>query len=243
MNKRMKENNQEIEERENPIRRATGALVTVVLILAVALCLYMVIQVLSHGYVNIGGFMMFRVITGSMEPTIPTGALLVTQQTDIDTIAVGDIICFRTQEAEIWGKVVTHRVTAIQTAIDGSPLLQTKGDANLAADGFYVSGDNFIGKVIWYTGENHMLSDIFSFFTNKIGFLACIVLPCLLLAGLILRESVRSIRCELEAVLEEEQQEDPLLSMSKEEYDAMYERIRNELIEELMNSAQSQQTE
>lgn len=89
-----------------------------------------------------------------------------------------------------------------------------------------------------------MLSSIFSFFTNKIGFLACIVLPCLILASLILRESVRSIRSELEAVMEEEElPEDPMLSMSQEEYDQMYARIRKELIEELMNSGQSQQTE
>lgn len=240
----MKETKQEIEEKESPIRRATGALVTVLLILAVALCLYMVIQVLSYGYVNIGGYMMFRVVTGSMEPTIPTGALLVTREMSVDSVAVGDIICFRTQEAEIWGKIVTHRVTAIHTGLDGTPLLQTKGDANLAADGFYVSADNFVGKVIWYTGEKDMLSSIFSFFTNKIGFLACIVLPCLILASLILRESVRSIRSELEAVMgEEELPEDPMLSMSQKEYDEMYARIRKELIEELMNSAQSQQTE
>lgn len=240
----MKKKLQEIEEKENPLRRYMGLLVTLLLILAVAVCLYMVIQVLSHGYVNIGGFMMFRVVTGSMEPTIPTGALLVTRETAIEEVALGDIICFRTQEAQIWGKIVTHRVTGIQTALDGTPLLQTKGDANLAADGFYVTADNFVGKVIWHTGEKDMLSSIFAFFTNKIGFLACIVIPCLLLAGLILRESVRSIRSELDAVLEEEQQPaDPLLSMNKEEYDEMYERIRKELIEELMNSAQSQQTE
>ena len=240
----MKKHLQEIEEKESPLRRYTGALVTVLLILAVAVCVYMVIQVLSHGYVNIGGFMMFRVVTGSMEPTISTGALLVTRETVIEEIARGDIICFRTQEAEIWGKIVTHRVIDIQNAMDGSLLLQTRGDANLAADGFYVTAENLVGKVIWYTGEKDMLSSVFAFFTNKIGFLACIVIPCLLLAGLILRESVRSIRSELEAVLEEEQQpEDPLLSMNKEEYDEMYERIRKELIEELMNSAQSQQTE
>ena len=62
-------------------------LVTLLLVLAVALCLYTVVQVLSHGYVNMGGFMMFRVVTGSMEPTIPVGALLVTQQVDIESIA------------------------------------------------------------------------------------------------------------------------------------------------------------
>lgn len=242
----MEENLQETEEKEHPRQRYISALVTVMLVLAVGLCLYMVIQVLSCGYVNIGGFMLFRVVTGSMEPTIPTGALLVTQQTDLDAVAVGDIICFRTQEAEIWGKIVTHRVTGIYEAMDGSAMLQTKGDANLAADGYYVTADNFIGKVIWYTGENNMLAEIVSFFTNKIGFLACIVFPCLMLAGLILRDCVKNIRSELVQAMEELEdvsQPDPILDMTQEEYDQMYARIRAELIEELMHSAENQETE
>ena len=101
------------ESKGSLIQRRISTLVTILLILAVLLCLYVVIQVLSNGYVNFGGFMMFRVVTGSMEPTIPVGALLVTRQVDIETIRLEDIICFRTQETEIWGKIVTHRVVGI----------------------------------------------------------------------------------------------------------------------------------
>ncbi|MDO4651148.1 MAG: S26 family signal peptidase [Eubacteriales bacterium] len=101
------------ESRQGRLQRQMSLLVTVLLVLAVALCLYTAVQVLSNGYVNLGGFMMFRVVTGSMEPTIPVGALLVTQQVDIESIRMDDIICFRTQVSEIWGKIVTHRVVGI----------------------------------------------------------------------------------------------------------------------------------
>ena len=230
---------------EKPERKYVNVLVTILLILTVALCMYVVVQVLSRGYVNIGGFMLFRVVTGSMEPEIPVGALMVTRETDISTIGLQDIVCFRTQDAQIWGKIVTHRVVNVLQAMDGSVLLETKGDANLVADGYYVTAENFIGKVVWYTGENSMLSDVFSFFTNKVGFLACIVFPCLLLASLILRECVSNIRTELKAAMEEleEIEEDPLLSMSPEEYQEMYDRIRAELIEELTQSGQFNQKE
>ena len=88
---------EELEEsKKSLVHRQINVLVTVLLILAVLLCLYVVIQVLSNGYVSFGGFMMFRVVTGSMEPTIPVGALLVTRQVDIKTIQLDDIICFRT---------------------------------------------------------------------------------------------------------------------------------------------------
>ena len=239
---------EELEEsKENLIHRRISVLVTVLLILAVLLCLYVVIQVLSNGYVSFGGFVMFRVVTGSMEPTIPVGALLVTQQVDIESIRLDDIICFRTQELEIWGKIVTHRVVGILEGLDGRPLLETKGDANLVMDGYLVNQGNFVGKVVWYTGDNSVLSSIFSFFTNKVGFLGCIVFPCLLLAGLILKDCVGNIQNELRAVMDElETSEenawelDPLCGMTQEEYQQMYERIRAELIEELMHCAELQ---
>lgn len=238
---------EELEEsNESVLHRRISILVTILLILAVLLCMYVVVQVMSNGYVNIGGFIMFRVVTGSMEPTIPVGALLMTRQVDISSVQMDDIICFRTQEAAIWGKIVTHRVVGVGTGLRGGVLLQTKGDANLVADGYLVTSDNFIGKVIWHTGDGSIMANILSLFTNKIGFLGCIVFPCLVLAGLILRECVSNIRTELQAALEEMErlerqanwENDPLCGMTQEEYNEMYERIRAELIEELMHCAE-----
>lgn len=235
------------ESKELVIQRRVSILVTILLILAVLLCLYVAIQVLSNGYVNIGGFMLFRVVTGSMEPTIPTGALLVTRQVDIETIRLDDIICFRTQETAIWGKIVTHRVVELLPGGDSGVLLRTQGDANLVADSYFVDHGNFVGKVIWHTGDDSILASIFSFFTNKVGFLGCIVFPCLLFAGLILRDCVGNIRTELQNALDELEQQDaaedwdpndPLCGMTQEEYNEMYERIRAELMEELMLCAE-----
>lgn len=237
---------EEFLEDQQPRQRYISGLVTVLLVLTVALCLYMVVQVLSKGYASIGGVMMFRVVTGSMEPTIPTGALMMARQVDIHSIVENDIICFRSQETQIWGKIVTHRVVEVLQSGEGRLLLETRGDANLVSDVYYVTSDNFVGKVIWYTGEGNMLASVFSFFTNKIGFLACIVFPCLLLAALILKDCVKNIRGELaEALreLEEPEQTDPMLSMTPEEYEEMYQRIRAELIKELMEGAQVSQTE
>jgi len=228
------------ENKPSRLQRQISLLVTVLLVLAVALCLYTAIQVLSNGYVNLGGFMMFRVVTGSMEPTIPVGALLVTQQVEIDSIQMNDIICFRTQVSEIWGKIVTHRVVGIWESEAGSLLLETKGDANLVADGYFVDRMNFVGKVIWHTGDGSVLANVLALFTSKIGFLGCIVFPSLLIAAMILKDSVSSIRQELQMVLELEQlqqkpswEDDPLCGMTQEEYNEMYERIRAELMEEL----------
>ena len=236
----------ELEEKKiRQIQKWMGSLITLGLILVVALCLYVVIQVLSHGYVNFGGFMMFRVITGSMEPEIPTGALLIAKEVPIETIQMGDIVCFRTRLADIWGKIVTHRVVGIAQNPLGSILLETKGDANLASDVFFVDQSNFVGKVVWYTGSKSLFAGIISLFTNKIGFLGCIVFPTLFISGLILKDSVAGIRQDMLVLLEESRrmeqnqvqslENDPLCGMTQEEYDEMYERIKAELMEELKN--------
>ena len=233
------------EIKETALQRTISLLVTVLLILSVVLCLFVTRQVVSDGYVNIGGFMMFRVVTGSMEPTMHVGTMMITRETPISQIRENDIVCFRSQDSMIWGSIVTHRVMDVIELEDGSILLETKGDANTVADGYYVKESNLVGKVIWYTGDDSTLASIFNFFTSEVGFLACIVFPGLLLLGLIFKDSVDNIRAELEALLKEAEtlrqgdyQDDPLGGMTQEEYDEMYERIRAELMEELMHVAE-----
>lgn len=238
---------EDLEIQESPVRRRVNVLITVLLILAVLLCLFVVIQVLGKGYVNIAGYSLFRVVTGSMEPEIPVGALLICEQVEMDTVQVRDVICFRAQDSAILGKMMTHRVVDVLNGADGSVMFETRGDANLASDGYLVTQTNFVGKVIWYTGANSLLSEIFSFFTNKVGFLACIVFPCLLLAGLILKDCVKNIKNELQATLDhlEDEPEETLapLELTEQERNEMYERIRAELIEELKRSAEDTKTE
>lgn len=232
----------ELELKESPVKHRINMLLTGLTVLAAMLCLYVAIQVLSQGYVNFGGYSLFRVVTGSMEPTLPVGSLLLTEQTEMQNVQVDDIICFRAQESAIFGKMMTHRVVGVHTGADGALLFETKGDANLAQDGYLVTQTNYVGKVIWNTGEGNMLSSIFSFFTNKVGFLACIVFPCFLLAGLILRDCVQNIQSELKLAMDELDREleqtDVQLELSQEEREEMAERIRAELTKELMHGVQ-----
>ena len=232
------------EEKEiRQIQKWMGWLISAGLVLVVALCLYVVVQVLSYGYANLGGFMMFRVVTGSMEPEIPTGALLIAREVPIENVQLGDIVCFRTQLSDIWGKIVTHRVVGITENPVGNILLETKGDANLASDIFFVDQSNFVGKVVWYTGSKSLFAGVMSVFTNKIGFLGFIVIPVLLISTLILKDSVASIRQDMFVLLEESRrqqqgqswEDDPMCGMTEDEYKEMYERIHAELMEELSN--------
>lgn len=220
-----------------------GKLTTVVLIAVSILCVYVVVQVLTQGYVNFFGYSVFRVVTGSMEPTIEPGALLISQEVPIEQIQVGDIICFRSREANMLGKSITHRVIGIYE--NGTQLcLETRGDANPVADALPVLQSNLIGKVIAYTGQNNVLADVMSFLTSGPGFMICVVLPCLWICGLILQECVGNIRQELSSamdeMLEEETQPQEKPGITQEEYDRIYEKIRQEVLAEKEKLEQSQ---
>ena len=74
--------------------KAMNILVSVTLVLAVVLCFLVVTQVLTKGYVSLFGHSLFRVVTGSMEPEIPVGAILLAKEVEITELRIGDIVCF-----------------------------------------------------------------------------------------------------------------------------------------------------
>lgn len=216
--------------------KITGYIITAFLVLAVILCVYVVAQVLSRGYVNFGPYSLFRVVTGSMEPAMPVGTLLVSKAVDMSAVEVGDIVTFRATVMGRVGEVVTHRVISVAN-VDSAILLETKGDANLIADIQYVTQSNFVGKVTWYSKADNPLPHIMSFLTSSAGFMLCVAAPCLLIVGMILKSCVGGIREDLRRIVDElaeEEEETPLPAQQKQEgYDEMAERIRRELMAEL----------
>lgn len=224
-------------------RKISQLAASVTLVAAVVLCIVVIAQTLSVGYVTILGRSLFRVATGSMEPTIPTGSLLICKEEVIENINEGDIICFRSKESNMLGQVITHRVTRIMRNEDGERYLETAGDANPSADGFYVTESNLIGKVSFYTKEGNWFAAIFSFITSRMGFLACIVFPVLIISTLIMRDSIKTIRKELEMLTQQSSYSEGEAEVSSvdsseklftaDEYNEMVSRLKKEILEEV----------
>lgn len=80
------------------------------------------------------------VISGSMEPVIMKGDLLVGTKTPAASLAVGDVVSLPSQ---LTGRLVTHRIQAIEPVSGGGFLLTLKGDANEFSDAldYPVSGE------------------------------------------------------------------------------------------------------
>ena len=117
------------------ILRAVGTILLVGMILA---CAVVVVP-------KIAGFSVYAVISGSMEPTIPTGSLVFVEKVEPEALLTNDIVAYNSQIAG--GGVITHRVVEIKKE---ERSFITKGDANSKADRDVVRKDKILGKVTGY---------------------------------------------------------------------------------------------
>ena len=190
---------------QNDKKKKTEKIISIatslLLALAVLFCGVVVYQIQTKRYVSIFGCSVFRIISDSMEPEIPVGALIISKETDIEKIEIGDIICFRSLESYMAGSIVTHRVVGITTKNDALAL-RTRGDSNNSEDGFYVTANNLVGKVIYHTKENSFITNSYAVLTSGVGFFSLIVIPVILITVVILHEYIKKIKKEISELKE-----------------------------------------
>ena len=98
------------------------------------------------------GFSVFQVQTGSMEPEIPVGGIVIVHKTKPSSLKVGDVISFYSNDMTISGQINTHRIVEIKDSDSGEKIFLTKGDANDSVDTAAVFEVDLIGKVILNVG-------------------------------------------------------------------------------------------
>jgi signal peptidase I len=125
------------------------------------------------------GSQALTVLTGSMQPTLPPGTLVVVRPTDVDEIRVGDVITFQPISGD--PTLVTHRVTARGVASDGTVRFTTQGDANDVADAAQITDEQVMGRVWYSVPLVGWVNDLLSGTTRL--WLVPIVVGCLFLYG------------------------------------------------------------
>jgi signal peptidase len=90
------------------------------------------------------GFRSFTVMSGSMEPAIHTGDLVVNRPIAAGDARIGDVITFHPPTGP---KRMTHRVHSM-IARGSSVTFETKGDANTGVERWKIGRDGHIGRVV-----------------------------------------------------------------------------------------------
>lgn len=120
-----------------------------------------------------GNYKVLSVLSGSMEPAIHTGSVVVMAPTA--DYKIGEVITFgvisKTETP------VTHRIKDIKI-VDGKPVYITKGDANNATDSKEISQSEVDGKVLF---SIPFLGYALNFVKQPLGFALVIVVPAILI--------------------------------------------------------------
>lgn len=162
-------------------------ILSIVIIAAAAVILLSVVLTKSGDAPSVMGYSLFRVMTGSMEPAIPTNAVIVTHAVDPDEIEVGDVISYFSKDPALNGAVNTHRVVAIYEEA-GTIFYQTRGDANNADDLYPPTANDIIGEVVF---SSYLLGVAVRLISNPLVFFPLILVPLLILLILNLTKTFR----------------------------------------------------
>ena len=184
------------------IAKILGNVVFALLVIVAAAIVFFTVQSkMAGGTPKIAGYNLYTVLSGSMEPALHTGSIVLVKPVSADTLAVNDVVTFKGSDGS---QLVTHRIVAVTP---GEPLaFTTRGDANDANDQQPLLASAVVGKVIKtipYVGF------AMNFIRSKIGLLVLVILPGALIAVLEMwklfgyavqldRKKQEKIRAELE---------------------------------------------
>ncbi len=102
--------------------------------LIIVLTLIIVLQKASDSNKALGGYRIFKVISGSMLPKYNIGEVVICKNVEPKQIKVGDDIVYLGQTGEIKGKIIMHEVTKIENDSNGKIKITAKGLDNTIAD-------------------------------------------------------------------------------------------------------------
>ena len=94
---------------------------------------------------RVSGAQAYTVLTGSMEPALAPGALVVVKPVPTSELRAGDVITFQPYSGD--PSVVTHRITGIYYDMSGQQRIYTQGDANNVADDWALVPEQVRGKL------------------------------------------------------------------------------------------------
>ncbi len=159
------------------------SILTILAIIFIMFVAYVVDQKIgdSKGEKRSPLFGAYVIISESMVPKIKVNDAVVTMRVSEKNIHVNDIITFLSKDIETKGTPITHRVVGIvYEDKENKKVLgyRTKGDNNNTQDFALIKPNEVLGKVYIRIPKVGYLQ---SFISKPIGWIICIVIPCMIL--------------------------------------------------------------
>ena len=196
--------------KKNIVLNVIGIILCVILIPILFINCFLIVKgiVNKNEVPSIGGNAPLIVLTGSMEPTIKAGDLIVTKKIDAKDVKVGDVISFF-DPAGNGSTILTHRVIDIEIdETSGELFFRTQGDDNDIADMTPVPAENLVGR--WEGTRFWGLGYVVLFTQSTVGLIIIIsVIVAAIIIYMIVRKRIQdkekqsdidSLKAEIEAL-------------------------------------------
>lgn len=170
-------------------------------VLFISLCaLYLFLGYLNINLSPLPTIKSYIVLSGSMEPEIPTGSVVFVKKENY--YITGDIVTFSPKGNKT--EVVTHRIVNVErdSVYNGNTKFQTKGDANKTPDNWEINEKNVSGRVIF---SLPYLGYIASVAKDPKGFIALVIIP----ATIIVYEELKTTKREILKLFKKKRIENP----------------------------------
>jgi signal peptidase I len=149
--------------------------INIIRIVGLVVLIFSIVVLISLAFSPVKSIHLLRVMSGSMEPNVQTGSIVVVKNVPVHQIQKGDVITYTSKN----GTSITHRVVEIKSSENNISLV-TKGDLNNIPDVDPISENQIKGKVlvsIPYIGYMSIWMK-----TPK-GFSILVILPALFIIG------------------------------------------------------------
>lgn len=161
-------------------KRILNIFLTVIFIILIAVIVLTLVARFTGNTPSLGGYMLYRVSSGSMEPDLKIGDVILSKEvTDITTLKEGDIVTYTAISGEVAGRPVTHQIVKAPYSENGTYYIVTKGTANPVEDS-PITENQLVGVMIC---KIPFISELYNFFLTPWGLITAILLIILAFSG------------------------------------------------------------
>ena len=154
-------------------KKILSILGTILLVILLAVVVVMFNARLSGEAPSVFGYQVFRVSSGSMEPELMIGDVILIKEAEPQDIQKGDIVTYKGEEGDLDDKFITHKMIEDPQLVDGRYVFHTQGiyDGAVPDPDWYE--DQLLGEFVC---KIPFIDSVYSFFLKPYGLITFVLI-------------------------------------------------------------------
>lgn len=154
-------------------KKILSILGTILLVILLAVVIVMFNARLSGEAPSVFGYQVFRVSSGSMEPELMIGDVILIKEAEPQDIKKGDIVTYKGEEGDLNDKFITHKMIEDPQLVDGRYVFHTQGIYEGAVPDPDWYEDQLLGEFVC---KIPFIDSVYSFFLKPYGLITFVLI-------------------------------------------------------------------